>query len=368
MAVALILAALPSPSTNAIDIGPLSIRAYGLAIAIGVALAIHIAQRRWEARGGDAADIASLAIWAVPAGLVGARLYHVVTDWHRFEGRWWHAFAVWEGGLGIPGGLLVGVATGVVVARRRGLPVAGLLDVVAPAIPVAQAVGRLGNWFNQELFGRPSDLPWALRIDPQHRPDGLADVVTYHPTFLYEGLWNLALAGLLVYVGRRWRPRPGQLFVGYVAGYAAGRLWVEALRIDPATEIAGVRVNIWVSSAVLVVALVVLVLRSRAGPVGVAPGPVGAEAEPPGAASCHEVARVLHAFLDREVDEGMAERVVAHLEMCRHCGLEADVYREIKASLSRSAPVVSELTLRRLRHFGEELGAGASGSPQGTGI
>lgn len=263
MALALIFAAIPSPSSNAIEIGPLSLRAYGAVIALGAVLAIQIAQRRWEARGGDAADITSLAMWAIPAGLLGARLYHVLTDWHRFEGRWWHAFAVWEGGLGIPGGLLAGVVTGVVVARRRGLPVAVLLDVVAPAIPVAQAVGRLGNWFNQELFGRPSDLPWALRIDPEHRPDGFADVATYHPTFLYEGLWNLALAGVLVYVGRRWNPRPGQLFAGYVVGYAAGRLWVEALRIDPATEVAGLRVNILVSVVVVLVALAVLVIRSR---------------------------------------------------------------------------------------------------------
>jgi prolipoprotein diacylglyceryl transferase len=216
-----------------------------------------------------------------------------------------------------------------VVARRQGLPVAGLLDAVAPAIPVAQAVGRLGNWFNQELFGRPSDLPWALRIDPQHRPEGFADVATYHPTFLYEGLWNLALAGLLVYVGRRWRPRPGQLFVGYVAGYAAGRLWVEALRVDPATEIAGVRVNIWVSSAVLLAAVAVLVVRSRAGRVGVRPRPVGTEPAQPGTPSCQEVARMLQSFLDREVDDGTAERVAAHLEMCRHCGLDADVYRAV---------------------------------------
>lgn len=375
MAHALILAALPSPSSNAIDIGPLSIRAYGLAIGIGVVLAVHIAQRRWEARGGDSADIASVAVWAVPAGLVGARLYHVVTDWHRFEGRWLHAFAVWEGGLGIPGGLVVGVATGVVVARRRGLPVAHLLDVVAPAIPVAQAVGRLGNWFNQELFGRPSDLPWALRIDPAHRPDGFADVATYHPTFLYEGLWNLALAGLLVYVGHRWRPRVGQLFVGYVAGYAAGRLWVEALRIDPATEIAGVRVNIWVSSAVLLAAVVVLVLRARTGPPGHRPTPPldaveqrGGTTTAPGALSCHEVAEVLQSFLDQEVDDGTAGQVEAHLEMCRRCGLEGDLYREIKDSLTRSAQPVPELTLWRLRRFGDELRTGSSGDPHGTGI
>ncbi|MEX2658925.1 MAG: prolipoprotein diacylglyceryl transferase family protein, partial [Acidimicrobiales bacterium] len=127
------------------------------------------------------------------------------------------------------------------------MPVAQLLDAVAPAIPVAQAIGRLGNWFNQELYGRPTDLPWGLRIDPEHRPAGLADVATYHPTFLYEALWNLALAALLVAVGRRLRLRPGQLFVLYTAGYAGGRLWVEALRIDPATLVFGLRVNIVVS-------------------------------------------------------------------------------------------------------------------------
>jgi prolipoprotein diacylglyceryl transferase len=365
MATALILAALPSPSSNAIDLGPLSLRAYGLAIALGVLLAVHIAQRRWEARGGDPADIAALAVWAVPAGLVGARLYHVVTDWHRFEGRWWHALAVWEGGLGIPGGLLVGVVTGVVVAWRRGLPVAGLLDAVAPAILVAQAVGRLGNWFNQELFGRPSDLPWALRIDPQHRPDGFADIATYHPTFLYEGLSNLALAALLVYVSRHRRVRPGQLFAGYVAGYAAVRLWVESLRIDPATEIVGVRVNIWVSSAVLAAALAVLVIRSRPGRP-----PHAAEAQEQvdrTAASCQQVARALHAYLDQEVDEDTGRRMAAHLDLCLRCGLEAEVYRDIKASLAGSARAVPDLTLRRLRHFSDALTDRAGGPPLAGG-
>jgi prolipoprotein diacylglyceryl transferase len=202
-------------------------------------------------------------MWAVPAGLVGARLYHVLTDLSRFEGRWWHIPAVWEGGLGIPGGLAAGVLAGVVVARRRALPVPDLLDVVAPAIPVAQAIGRLGNWFNQELYGRPTDLPWALHIDPGHRPTGLATVATYHPTFLYEALWNLGLAAVLVLVARHWRLRPGQLFAGYVAGYAAGRFWVEGLRIDPATEVLGMRVNLWVSATVFVGAVTVLVVRHR---------------------------------------------------------------------------------------------------------
>ena len=266
------VASIPSPGSRSLHLGPLELRAYGLMIGVGVVVAVLIAQRRWAARGGDPNDITALAMWAVPAGLVGARLYHVVTDLSRFEGRWWHIPAVWEGGLGIPGGLAAGVLAGVVVARRRALPVPDLLDVVAPAIPVAQAIGRLGNWFNQELYGRPTDLPWALRIDPEHRPDGLAAVATYHPTFLYEAVWNLALAAVLVLVERRWHPRPGQLFTGYVAGYAAGRLWVEALRIDPASEVLGMRVNLWVSAVVFVAAVAVLVVRHRGLPQGNARG------------------------------------------------------------------------------------------------
>ena len=267
MSVALLVGAIPSPPENAIGIGPLQLRAYGLAIAAGVLVAVWVAQRRWAARGGDPSDISYLATWSVIAGLIGARAYHVLTDYHRFQGRWLHAFAVWEGGLGIPGGLLVGVATGVVLARRRGLPAAQLLDVVAPAIPLAQAIGRLGNWFNQELFGRPTDLPWGLQIDAAHRPDGYERFATFHPTFLYEALWNLALAGLLVLYERR-RPGapPGTLFALYVGGYGLGRLWVEALRIDDATRIAGLRVNIWVSLlaiAASIVALAVLHRRQR---------------------------------------------------------------------------------------------------------
>jgi prolipoprotein diacylglyceryl transferase len=267
VSVALLVGAIPSPPENAIGIGPLQLRAYGLAIAFGVLVGVWVAQRRWAARGGNPADISYLATWSVIAGLLGARAYHVLTDYHRFQGRWLHAFAVWEGGLGIPGGLLAGVVTGVVLARRRGLPAAQLLDVVAPAIPLAQAIGRLGNWFNQELFGRPTDLPWGLRIDVAHRPDGYERFATFHPTFLYEALWNLALAGLLVLYERR-RPgaAPGTQFALYVGGYGLGRLWVEALRIDDATRIAGLRVNIWVSLlaiAASIVALAVLHRRQR---------------------------------------------------------------------------------------------------------
>ena len=259
-----ILASIPSPSDNAIKIGGLELRAYGLAIALGVIAAVWIARRRWAARGGDPDDISRIALWAVLAGLIGARLYHVLTDLDRFEGRWLHVFAVWEGGLGIPGGLIAGVGTGAYIAHRRGLPVAQLLDVVAPALPVAQAIGRLGNWFNQELFGRPTDLPWGLEIDPAHRPAGYLGVATFHPTFLYEALWNLALAGGLV-LWERHHPdsRPGRLFALYVAGYAVGRAWVEALRIDPATQLFGVRWNIWMSLIAFVGAVGWLVFDAR---------------------------------------------------------------------------------------------------------
>jgi len=264
-----LIASIPSPPGKSIGIGPVQLRAYGLAIAVGVLAAVWFAQRRYARRGGDPEDLAAIAMWAVPMGLVGARLYHVVTDYQRFQGRWWSVVAVWEGGLGIPGGLLAGVITGVVLARRRGLEVPTLLDVVAPAIPIAQAIGRLGNWFNQELFGRPSELPWAVRIDREHRPDGLEQVATYHPTFLYEALWNVALAALLIRLDRTGRLRRGQLFTLYVAGYALGRLWVEALRIDPANEILGLRVNIWTSIVALVLASAVFALQSRrAAPAG----------------------------------------------------------------------------------------------------
>lgn len=259
--IATVLASLPSPPGKSIHLGPLELRAYGLAIALGVVAAAAIAQRRWRRAGGDPADIASLAMWAVPAGLVGARAYHVLTDWQKFRGRWLDVFAIWQGGLGIPGGLLAGVAVGAWVAHRRGLPVARVLDAVAPAIPVAQAIGRLGNWFNQELFGRPTDLPWGLEIDRDQRPDGYAEVDSFHPTFLYEAMWNLALAGFLVWVSRRFRLRDGQLFTLYVAGYGIGRLWVEAIRIDPASELLGVRVNIWTSLVTIVVAAAVFVVR-----------------------------------------------------------------------------------------------------------
>ena len=252
-----LLGALPSPSTNSLSIGPLELRAYGLMIALGALTAVAWSRRRQAARGGDPEDMSTIALWAVPAGLVGSRLYHVATDWRSFQGRWEDVPALWQGGLGIPGGLMAGVAVGVLVARRRGLSMAGAMDVMVPTIPVAQAIGRWGNWFNQEVFGRPTDLPWALEIDAAHRPLGYSGAATFHPTFLYEGLWNVALAVFLVRSERRGVFRPGYLVGLWVFGYGLGRLWVEALRVDQASLIIGVRVNTWMALAAIVVGAVV---------------------------------------------------------------------------------------------------------------
>ncbi len=259
----LLPAFIPSPSTSEFVLGPLHLRAYGLFIAIGVIAGLELARRRWAARGGDPDDITAVALWAVPAGLIGARLYHVVTDYQRYEGHWFDALQVWHGGLGIPGGIAAGVAVGLVVARRRGIDAGAALDACIPALPLAQAIGRLGNYFNQELYGRPTRLPWGLEIDLAHRPDGYAQFATFHPTFLYEAIWNLALMAILVWIDRRKILRPGRLVWVYVAGYALGRLWVEALRIDPASLILGIRVNIWTSVLAFAIGTTVALLSRQ---------------------------------------------------------------------------------------------------------
>lgn len=268
------IASIPSPGFSVLELGPLTIRMYGLCIAMGVIAAVVISSRRWEARGGNPDDIGTIALWAVPAGVIGARMYHVATDWKTYRGNWGQAFNITNGGLGIPGGVALGVIVGIIVVKKKGLPVRPLLDVVAPAIPVAQAIGRLGNWFNQELFGRPTTVPWALEIDPEHRPIGYEQYATFHATFLYEALWNLALAGTLVLIDRKKRLYPGELFALYVLGYSIGRFWVEELRIDHASLILGVRVNLWMSAFAAIVTVAILV-RNRLHP---RPELLGAEA------------------------------------------------------------------------------------------
>ncbi len=267
-----LLASIPSPGSKAIEIGPLSLRAYGLMIALGVLAGVELVRRRFAARGLDPDHVSAIAVWAVPAGLVGSRLYHVATDWKRFRGDWWDVFAVWHGGLGVPGGILLGAIVGVWVARRRGLPLGVTADAFAPGIPLAQAIGRLGNWFNQEVFGRPSDLPWALEIDPENRPAKYLDEPTFHPTFAYEALWNIGLVFLLVWLDRRGLVRRGRLLAVYILGYGVGRFWVEALRSDEASLILGIRVNLWVSGLLVLGGLAWLLWPSGPDEVDVLDG------------------------------------------------------------------------------------------------
>jgi prolipoprotein diacylglyceryl transferase len=268
------VASIPSPSFNSIDIGPLHLNLYGLAIALGVIAAIWLFGRRLEERHvGTREDASAIGLWAVLAGVVGARLYHVVTDWERFDGHLEKIPAIWQGGLGIPGGLLLGIPVGMYVSRRRGIALAIAATCAAPAIPLAQAIGRFGNYFNQELYGRPTDVLWALRIDAAHLEPGYAVGTTFHPTFLYESLWCLGLCLVLLWIDRRFRPPAGQLMVMYVIGYGFGRFWIEGLRIDTAHEIGGVRWNQWVAVAAVVGGVIVLsIMRARQ----VSPAPIDA--------------------------------------------------------------------------------------------
>lgn len=265
------LATIPSPSSGTLEIGPLQLNAYGLMIAIGVIAAVWLAGRRFEEKGiGTRDDMSYIALWAVPAGVIGARLYHVATDWQLFEDDPGKIVRIWEGGLGIPGGILLGVVVGVLAGRHRHVPLGWGLNCVAPALALAQAIGRIGNWWNQELFGRPTDLPWGLEISLDNRPAGYGQYATFHPTFLYEALWNVLLCVVLVKVDEARKLRPGRVFVLYVAGYTFARFFVEGLRVDEANTIAGLRVNEWVSAIVFLLAagfLVVDWVRHRGEPV-----------------------------------------------------------------------------------------------------
>lgn len=262
-------ASIPSPSQGVWHLGPFPVRAYALCILAGVAVAAAVTNRRWVARGGVAGTATDLAVWAVPAGLVGARLYHVATDWPAYFGNartGEQVWEIWRGGLGIPGGVLGGAMGAWAYARRHGLRLPAFADALAVGLPLAQAIGRLGNWWNQELFGRPTTLPWGLRIDAAHRPPGFENVATYHPTFLYEGLWDVGVAVLVLLADRRFRLGHGRAFALYIAAYSVGRSWVEALRIDPAELIGGLRVNNWTALVTFVGAVTYLVVCGRVRP------------------------------------------------------------------------------------------------------
>ena len=257
-------ASIPSPGSNSLDIGSLELRAYGLMIALGVLAAAWLFARRFIQRGHSPELASSTTVWAVIAGLIGSRIYHVITDWKTYQGNWGEVWKIWEGGLGIPGAVAAAAAVMWVYARQKGIPLSDIADSVAPALPLGQAIGRWGNWFNQELYGRPTDLPWALEIDPEHRRLQYLDDETFHPTFLYECIWNLALVGALLWIGKRLTLKPGRLFGLYVLGYSLGRLWIEFIRVDFASELAGVRVNIWVMLA-LILGSVAYLIYGRGG-------------------------------------------------------------------------------------------------------
>jgi prolipoprotein diacylglyceryl transferase len=243
-----VVASIPSPSGDCIHLGPLFVHAYGLAYVGALLAAIAITTRRWERIGGDRGLVQEVALWGFPAGLVGGRLYFLATSWNEVPNHWWGPFAVWDGGLGIWGGIAAGTLAGLLVLHRRGADIPRFVDAAAPALLVAQAIGRVGNYFNQELFGGPTSLPWGLQIDPAHRPPGYAQFATFHPTFLYELIWKLGLAGALVWLGHHRRVRPPGLFALYVAGYSLARIGEELLRVDPAHHIFGLRLNFYVAT------------------------------------------------------------------------------------------------------------------------
>jgi prolipoprotein diacylglyceryl transferase len=274
-------------------LGPLPIRGYALCIILGVVVAIWMGERRWVARGGLPGQVSDIAIWAVPFGLVGGRLYHVVTDPARYFGEGGDpvtALYVWQGGLGIWGAIALGGVGAWIACRRMGLRLPPLADALAPGIVVAQAIGRWGNWFNQELFGRPTTLPWALEIDPDKRPPGYEDFSTFHPTYLYEFLWDLGAAGVVIWADRRFRLGHGRAFALYVMAYTAGRGWIEHLRIDTveADDVFGLRLNVWTSIVLFLGATAYFVIAGRRHPGreenvyrdGHGPGDPASEEEP----------------------------------------------------------------------------------------
>ena len=277
-----LLASIPAPSIRAIELGPFEIRMYALCLLAGVAVATWITYRRWRAQGGDPDLVLEVALWSVLAGIIGGRIYHDITSWDQVGDQWYGPFAIWEGGLGIWGGVALGVAVGAWVVHRRGASVTAFMDAAAPAQLVGQAIGRLGNYFNQELYGGPSDLPWALEVDGRYRPEDDPLTATFHPTFLYEGLWNLAGAALLVWIGKRFRIRPPGLFCLYVAIYSLGRIFWEQLRVDPSRMFLGQRLNFYVALVLLVGALAVFWWNQRRGDDDAAPADGGALPRTPG--------------------------------------------------------------------------------------
>ncbi len=262
---------IPSPGDGVWELGPVPIRGYALCIILGIVAAVWIGEKRWVARGGRPGDVQDLAVWAVPFGIIGSRLYHVITDYNLYFGDGNNpvtALYVWRGGLGIWGGVALGAVGVVIGARQKGIKLLPVLDAMAPGVLIAQALGRWGNWFNQELYGKPTDLPWGLEIDEAHRPADYITKETFHPTFLYECIWNVGAFGLVIWADRRFKLGFGRVVALYVMAYTAGRGWIEYLRIDPVQldDVAGLRLNVWVSIVLFVLAAAFFVWQGRRHP------------------------------------------------------------------------------------------------------
>ncbi|QKG26708.1 prolipoprotein diacylglyceryl transferase [Actinomadura verrucosospora] len=313
------VAFIPSPSQGVWHLGPIPLRAYAIMIILGIVAAVWVGERRWAAKGGSPGTIIDIAVWAVPFGLVGGRLYHVITDAQRYFGSGGdpvRALEIWKGGLGIWGAIALGAVGAYIGCRRRGISILALADACAPGIVLAQAIGRWGNYWNQELYGKPLHTFWALKIDPSHRPtlgDGPAldpkyeNIGTYHPTFLYESLWCIGVAILIIWADRRYKLTHGRAFALYVAAYTVGRGWIEALRIDDAHHFLGLRLNDYTSIVVFLCAAAYLYFaRNKTGPeavAGHAPGAVAAEGSDdaaPAEAAKVEITKVEPAKADAE--------------------------------------------------------------------
>jgi phosphatidylglycerol---prolipoprotein diacylglyceryl transferase len=254
----LILASFPSPPLNGFEIGPLRVTFYGILIAIGVAVAWQVTEKRFVARGGDSETLSRILGRVLVFGFLGARLAYVSTHLSRFEGEWWKVFAIWEGGIALYGGLSAGAIALFYYSRKWSADTSDLLDSLAPALPLAQAIGRWGNYFNQELFGTPTDLPWGVEIDPINRPDAYPNAEAFHPTFLYESLWNVSLAFLIIWLDRRFPQLRGRLIGVYFLGYGLMRFLLELVRTDTTFRLFGISRNGWVSIAVMVGGVLIL--------------------------------------------------------------------------------------------------------------
>jgi prolipoprotein diacylglyceryl transferase len=253
-----LFASIPSPPISDFHIGPLRVTFYGIFIMTGVVIAWLVIRRRFAERGGDIAIAERVVIRVVAYGFLGARLAYVSTHLSRFEGEWWKVIAIWEGGLALFGGLTAGAIVMYVYTKKWGASFPDFLDSTAPAVPLAQAMGRLGNYFNQELFGTPTDLPWGLEIDPANRPEEYLDFETFHPTFLYEALWNVGLAFFIMWLGKRHPSMRGRLIGVYFLGYGFIRFLMELIRTDTTFRFIGLSRNGWVSIAVMLLGAIVL--------------------------------------------------------------------------------------------------------------